>query len=66
MASAEAPASATTPEVEPKGSGQPVQLTGSEIRRLIWATYGTSLPYLLVFLVLFGGAVWLVTEVIFR
>lgn len=64
MASTEAPASATRSDSnEP---GQPVQLTGRDVRRLIWATYGTSLPYLLVFLLLFGGAVWLVTEVIFR
>lgn len=42
------------------------KLTSRDVWALIWATYKTSLPYLLVFLLLFSAAVWLITEVVFR
>jgi hypothetical protein len=45
--------------------GRP-RLKGRDVWALIWATYKTSAPFLLVFLLLFMFAVWLVTEVLFR
>jgi hypothetical protein len=42
------------------------KLTSRDVWALIWATYKTSLPYLLVFLLLFSLGVWFVTEVLFR
>jgi hypothetical protein len=42
------------------------KLTTRDVLALIWATYKTSAPYLLVFVLLFLLALWLVTEVLFR
>ncbi|MDF1522102.1 MAG: hypothetical protein P1P87_04700 [Trueperaceae bacterium] len=42
------------------------QLSARDVLALIWATYKTSAPYLLIFLLLFSAAVWLFTEVLFR
>ncbi len=42
------------------------RLTFRDVVALIWATYKTSAPYLVVFLLLFLLAVWFVTEVVFR
>lgn len=46
--------------------GDRPKLTTRDVLALIWATYKTSAPYLLVFLLLFLLALWLVTEVLFR
>jgi len=45
--------------------GRP-RLRTRDVWALIWSTYRTSAPYLVVFLLLFVLAVWLVTEVLFR
>lgn len=45
--------------------GRPV-LSLRQILSLVWASYMVTAPYLLVFLLLFGLAIWFVTEVIFR
>jgi len=45
--------------------GRPVIGT-RQILELIWASYRVTAPYLFLFLLLFGLAIWLVTEVIFR
>ena len=52
---------------EPEGyeGGRP-KLTTRDVIALIWATYKVSAPYLLVFVLLFLLALWLVTEVLFR
>jgi hypothetical protein len=42
------------------------KLTSRDVWALIWATYKTSAPYLLIFLLLFSLGVWFVTEVLFR
>lgn len=42
------------------------KLTRRDVWALIWATYKTSAPYLLIFLLAFAAAVWFVTEVLFR
>lgn len=42
------------------------QLTRREILSLILATYRSSFPYLLIFLVGLLVATWLFTEVVFR
>lgn len=42
------------------------KLSARDVLALIWATYKASAPYLLIFLLLFTAAVWLVTEVLFR
>ncbi len=49
---------------DPEDQDRP-KLSRRDVRSLVWSTYKTSLPYLLVFLVLFLGAVWFVTEVLF-
>jgi hypothetical protein len=49
---------------DPEDGDRP-KLSPRDVRALVWATYKTSFPYLLVFLVLFLGAVWFVTEVLF-
>ncbi|MBW6457198.1 MAG: hypothetical protein K0A98_15055 [Trueperaceae bacterium] len=46
--------------------GDRPKLTTRDVMALIWATYKVSAPYLLVFLLLFLLALWLVTEVLFR
>ena len=45
--------------------GRPV-LSFRQVLSLIWASYMATAPFLLLFLLLFGLAIWLVTEVIFR
>jgi hypothetical protein len=52
-------------ESERYEGGRP-KLTTRDVLALIWATYKTSAPYLLVFVLLFLLALWLVTEVLFR
>lgn len=50
----------------PEPSEERPKLTTRDVWALIWASYKTSAPYLLIFLVLFIAAVWFVTEVLFR
>ena len=45
--------------------GRP-KLRKRDVFALIWATYATTAPYLLVFVLLFLLAIWFVTEVLFR
>jgi hypothetical protein len=45
--------------------GRPA-LSARQVLGLIWASYMATAPYLFLFLILFGLALWLVTEVIFR
>ena len=45
--------------------GRP-KLTKRDTWRLIFATYGVSFPYLLIFVLGMLAATWLVTTVIFR
>jgi hypothetical protein len=45
--------------------GRPV-IGARQVLQLIWASYKVTAPYLFLFLLLFGLAIWLVTEVIFR
>jgi hypothetical protein len=52
-------------EPERYEGGRP-KLTTRDVLALIWATYKVSAPYLLVFVLLFLLALWLVTEVLFR
>ena len=52
-------------EPEAYERGRP-KLTTRDVLALIWATYKVSAPYLLVFVLLFLLALWLVTEVLFR
>jgi len=52
-------------EAEAYHGGRP-KLTWRDVVALTWATYKTSAPYLLIFLLLFLLAVWIVTEVLFR
>lgn len=51
-------------EREPRRDERP-RLTPRDVRALVWATYKTSFPYVMVFVLLFLGAVWFVTEVLF-
>jgi hypothetical protein len=57
----------TVPKREPR---TPVEgelpLRRRDVWALIWATYATSFPYLLAFILLFLLAIWFVTEVVFR
>ena len=46
--------------------GDRPKLGTRDVLALIWATYKVSAPYLLVFVLLFLLALWLVTEVLFR
>jgi len=45
--------------------GRP-KLRRRDVLALVWATYKTTAPYLLLFLLLFLLATWFVTEVLFR
>jgi hypothetical protein len=46
-------------------SGKP-RITRADTWRLVWETYKTSFPYLLVFIIAMLGATWLITSVLLR
>lgn len=50
----------------PESSDKKPQLTRREILSLILATYRSSFPYLLIFIVGLLIATWFFTEVVFR
>jgi hypothetical protein len=52
--------------VKPDDAASKTPLTRREILSLILATYRTSFPYLLIFMIGLLIATWLFTEVVFR
>jgi hypothetical protein len=52
--------------VTPNDSDSKTSLTRREVLSLIFATYRTSFPYLLIFMIGLLIATWFFTEVVFR
>lgn len=47
-------------------AGDRPRITRGDTWRLVWATYLTSLPYVLVFVIGMLAATWFITTVLFR
>lgn len=51
---------------KPEGGGERFKLSPFEILKLIFRTYGATLPYIVIFVAVMLVATWLVTAVVFR